>query len=276
MEMDMDTEHNSYQDKEINLFDCLLILKNKWLIILIVTLITTGLCLVYAVLTPKEYRVHNVLVYNQMQDGELFIQSEIAAAISVLDKINKIKDLEKEKVLNRLGFQEKDLKVIKNIKTSEIKGSSALWIDIETIDINEGIKLMEALPGFILSNPNISSRLKMQRELLTKNREDLKAIIDNPTKDLKLTNNAVVYLPSIDLFTLRERYNSMNALVEKIDRGNFVYLAWKTEPPIKHFSPSKFKSMLIGLIMGCFLGIFMVFFMEWRKNVQNIHSNNLG
>jgi len=272
----MNTENNSYQDEEINLYDLWLILKKKSLVILVVTFISTGLALSYAFLTPKVYRVHNMLVYNQMQDGELFIQSEIAAAISVLDKINKIKDLEKEKVLSRLGLQKKDLRVIKNIKTSEIKGSSALWIDIDTIDRNEGVNLMEALPGFVLSNPNISTRLMMQRELLIKNREDLKAIIDNPTKGLKLTHNAFVYLPTIDLFALRERYNNINAVIEKIDKGHFVYLAWKTEPPIKHFSPSKTKSMLIGLIMGCFLGIFMAFFMEWRKKVQHIHSNNLG
>jgi capsular polysaccharide biosynthesis protein len=275
MEMDMDTEHNSYQDEEINLYDLWLILINKWLVILVVTLITAGLALVYAVLTPKEYRVHNVLVYNQMQDGELFIQSEIAAAISVLDKINKSTDLEKEKVLSRLGLHEKDLKFINNIKTTEIKGSSALWIDIDTKDRNRGVNLMEALPGLVLSNPNISNRIMMQRKLLIKNREDLKAIIDNPTKDIKLTQNAVVYVPSTDLFALRERYNSINALIEKIDRGHFVYLSWKTEPPIMHISPSKTKSVLIGLSLGCFLGIFIAFFMEWRKKVQHIHSKNL-
>ncbi len=276
--MEKNTENEYYHDDEIDLYDLWLILKKRWSTILVITLVSTGIAFSYAYLAPKAYRVHNILVFNQMQDWDLFNQSEMAAAVSVLDKLNKITDLtnlEKDKVLNMLGMHAGDLKDIKNIKSSEIKGSNTLWVDIDTYDRNKGVALMEALPGFILSNPNISSRLKIQKALILKNREDLKAIIANPTMNLKLSRDAVVYMPSYDLYALRERYNRLNAIIEKMDKGQLVSLAWKTEPPIVPFKPNKIKIILIGLVLGCFLGIIMAFVMRWVKNSQYAHVKDL-
>jgi LPS O-antigen subunit length determinant protein (WzzB/FepE family) len=275
MEMEMNTQHEYHQEDEINLYDLWLIMKRRRSIILLVILVSTGLSFSYAFLAPKAYRIHNILVFNQMQDWDLFNQSEMAAAVSVLDKLNKLNDLEKGKILSMLGMNEGDLKDIRNIKSSEIKGSSALWVDIDTYDRGKGMALMEALPGFVLSNPNISNKLKMQKALMLKNREDLKAIINNPTMNLKLSRDAVVYLPSIDLYALRERYNRINAIMEKMDRGQLVSLAWKTEPPIVPYKPKKIMSISIGLIMGCFLGMLLAFFMEWTEKAQHVHLRGL-
>ena len=278
--MEKNTEKEYYHNDEIDLYDLWITLKKRWSIILVITLVSTGIAFSYAYLAPKVYRVHNILVFNQMQDWDLFNQSEMAAAVSVLDKLNKITDLtvlEKDKVLNMLGMHAGDLRDIKNIKSSEIKGSNALWVDIDTYDRNKGVALMEALPGFILSNPNISNKLKMQKALILKNREDLKAIIDNPTMNIKLSRDAVVYLPSIDLYALRERYNRINAMIEKMEKGQLVSLAWKTESPAVPYKPNKFMSILIGLVMGCILGILTAFFMGWVENTQYSHAGkNIG
>jgi LPS O-antigen subunit length determinant protein (WzzB/FepE family) len=273
--MEKNAENGYYHDDEIDLYDLWLTLKKRWSIILVITLVSTGIAFSYAYLAPKVYRVHNILVFNQMQDWDLFNQSEMAAAVSVLDKLNKITDLtdlEKDKVLNMLGMHEGDLKDIKNIKSSEIKGSNTLWVDIDTYERNKGVALMEALPGFILSNPNISNRLKMQKALILKNRVDLKAIIDNPTMNIKLSRDAVVYLPSIDLYALREKYNRINAMIEKIEKGQLVSLAWKTESPAVPDKPNKNMSIFIGLVMGCILGILIAFFMGWVENTQYSHA----
>jgi putative effector of murein hydrolase len=273
MEMSMETEHNSYQDEGIDLYDLWLILKKKWLVILIVTFISTGFAVSYAFLATKVYRVHNILV----QDVELFNQTEMAAAVSVLDKLNNVNDLaaqEKQKVFNMLGVNNTDIKVITNFKSSEIKGSSALWVDIDTTDRKTGVALMENLPRIISSNPNITNKIKTQKTLIQKNMEDLKAIINNPTMSLKLSHDAIIYLPSIDLYALREKYNNFNLTLEKIDKGQIVSLAWKTEFPQKPIKPRKAISIMIGLVMGCFLGIFIAFFMEWVTKERHIHSND--
>jgi LPS O-antigen subunit length determinant protein (WzzB/FepE family) len=274
MEMDMETEHNSYQDEEINLYELWLILKKKWLVILIVTCISTGLALSYAFLAPKVYRVHNILVCSQLQDGEILNQSEMAAVVSILDKLNDLRDLEKHKVFNMLGINDGNFMAIKNIKSSEIKGSSSLWVDIDTTDRKAGIALMESLPHVILSNPNITDKLKTQKALIQKDMVDLKSIINNPMMSLKLSRDAVVYLPSIDLYALRERYNRLNMLMEKINKGDMFSLAWKTEPPMRSIKPKKVMSILIGMVLGCLLGIFIAFFMEWVTKERHIHSND--
>lgn len=276
----METEHNSYQDEEINLYDLWLTLKKRWMIILVVTLVSTGLALSYAFLFPKVYRVHNILLFNQLQDGEILNQSEMAAVISILDKLNDLTDndltdLEKQKIFNMLGINDGNFKVIKNIKSSEIKGSSSIWVDIDTTDRGAGVALMETLPRVILSNPNITDKLKTQKALIQKDMDDLKAIINNPMMSLKLSRDAVVYLPSIDLYGLREKYNRLNMLMEKIDKGQLISLAWKTEPPKKSIKPKKAKSIVIGLVMGCLLGIFIAFFMEWVTKERSMHSNDL-
>jgi LPS O-antigen subunit length determinant protein (WzzB/FepE family) len=278
MEMDMETEHNSHQDEDINLYELWLILKKKWLVIFIVTFISTGLALSYAFLAPKVYRVHNILLFNQLQDGEILNQTEMAAVISILDKLNNLKDLEKQKVFNMLGINvsinDGNNNVIKNIKSSEIKGSSSLWVDIDTTDRKAGVALMDTLPSVVLSNPNITDKLKTQKALIHKDMDDLKAIINNPMMSLKLSRDAVVYLPSIDLYALREKYNRLNMIMEKIDNGQIFSLAWKTESPNKPIKPRKVIGILIGLFMGCFLGIFIVFSMEWVTKERHIHSNN--
>jgi hypothetical protein len=203
-------------------------------------------------------------MFNQIQDWdrELFNQTEISAAISVLDKLNKFTDLEKNKVSSILGMHEEDLKDIKTIKTSEIKGSNALWVDIDTYDRNKGVALMENLPIYVLSNPNIANKLKIQKALMQKNREDLKAIIDNPTRTLRLSRDAVVYLPSFDLYTLQERYNRINAIMEKMDKLQLISLAWKTEPPVKPIWPKKNLMLLLGFALGAFIGSIMAFIVE--------------
>ncbi len=266
--MDKDEINDNYNDKDINLYDLLLTLKRKWLIIFVVTVVSTGLAFSYAASAKKVYRVHNILMINQMQDGDLFNQAELSETVSMLDKLNKMSDQKKDKLLSMVGMQEKDLNEISDVRVVDIKGSGSLWVDIETYDRQAGVTLMDALPGFVLSSPSISNRLKMQKSLIMKNREDLKAIIDNPVMNIKLASDTVVYLPSIDLFTLHEKYNRINSILENMESGQRISLAWKTELPKTHIKPRKIKIILIGLIAGLFSGVLIAFIMEWKESAK--------
>jgi capsular polysaccharide biosynthesis protein len=257
-----------YQDDEIDLYDLWLVLKKRKITILFIILVSLGIAIAYAVLAPKVYRVSNALVLNQVQhkdEIELIKRGEIVAAVADLDMLL---NLNKEKVAHLLSMQVKDLNGIGNIKASEGKGSSVVLVDIEAFNSSAGIALMEALPGYIQSTPSIASKLDMQTALMEKNREDLKAIIDNPTKDLKLSSNTVVYVPSIDLYALREKYNHLNMIMEKIEKGEIVSLTWKTEPSLKPFKPNIKLAILLSIVMGCFLGALAAFFIEWLSNAR--------
>lgn len=257
------TPDERYQDDEIDLYDLWLVLKKRKLTILLVVLVTLGIAIAYATLAQKVYRVSNNLILTQMVGAVK--HSELTAAI---DELNELKNVRKEKTAQLLSMQVDDLDKIRNITASVIKGSGVIRVDIETLDNSAGITLMEALPGYIQSVPSIAINLEMKKALTEKNMEDLKAIIDNPVKDLNLPSNTVVYVPSIDLFILREKYNHMIMMIEKIKKGELVSLAWKTEPPATHYGPKMSTSIILGFVLGLFLGIVVALFMEWSDNAR--------
>lgn len=261
--MEKITPNERYQDDEIDLYDLWLVLKKRKITVILIVLVSLCAAGFYVVLAPRVYRVSNILVLTQPL--ELIKQAELIAAIADLDELLK---LNKIKAAHLLGIQVGDLNGIGSIKASEIKGSSVLRVNIETLHSSAGIALMEALPQYIQSSPNVASKLGMEKALMEKNRKDLKAIIENPTKDLKLPSNTVVYVPSIDLYTLREKYNLLIMMMEKIEEGQIVTLASKTELPTDPYEPKKSMIVFLCLIMGCLLGIFIAFFMEWVSNAK--------
>jgi capsular polysaccharide biosynthesis protein len=252
-----------YQNDEIDLYDLWLALKKRKLTILLVVLVSLGISIVYIVFTPKIYRISNTLITNQMVGAVK--QSELTAAIN---ELNELKNIRKEKAAQLLSMQVNDLDKIRNIKALEIKGSGAVRVDIETLDKSAGIALMEALPGYIQSVPSIAINLEMKKALTEKNMEDLKAIIGNPMKDLNLPSNTVVYVPSIDLYTLREKYNHLTMIIENIEEKPLVSFAWETEPPLKPFKPNIKLIVSLSLVMGCLIGIFAALFVEWTIKAQ--------
>ena len=183
-----------------------------------------------------------------------------------------VKDYHEERTAQLLSMNVDDLAKIRAIKASEIKGSGVIQVDIETLDNSTGIALMEALPGYIQSAPSIATKLEKEKVLTKKNIEDLKVIIDNPVKDLNLPSNTVVYVPSIDLYTLREKYNQLLMTMESIEGKQLVSFAWETEPPSKPFKPKKILIVSLSLVMGCFFGIFLALFLEWTTNARRVRG----
>ena len=264
------TPDERYQDDEIDLYELWLVLKKRKLTILLVILVTLGIAIAYATLAQKVYRVSNNLILTQMVGAVK--HSELTAAI---DELNELKNVRKEKTAQLLSMQVDDLDKIRNITASVIKGSGVVRVDIETLDNSAGITLMEALPGYIQSAPSIAIKLEKEKALTKKNIEDLKAIIDNPVKDLNLPSNTVVYVSPMDLYTLREKYNQLLMTMESIESTEgkpLVSFTWKTEPPSKPFKPKTILILSLSLVMGCFLGIFLAFFLEWTTNARRVRG----
>ncbi len=262
--MEKITPDKRYQDYEIDLYDLWLVLKKRKLTIFLFILVTLCLAIAYTTMAQKVYRISNTLILNQMV--ETIKHSELTAAIGDL---NELKIVRKEKMAQLLNMHVDDLNKIRNIKASVKKESSVIRVDIETLDNSAGIALMEALPGYIQSVPSISIQLEMEKALARKNMEDLKAIIDNPVKDLKLPSNTVVYVPSIDLYTLKEKYNRLIVTMENMEGEQLVSFAWKTEPPLKPFKPKVILILSLSLIMGCLFGIFIAIFLEWITSARH-------
>lgn len=258
-------------DYGLDLFDFIFIMKKR---IVVIVLITLGCSLVaagYALTTPKTYKISNMLVVHQTGDGDLLSQSDIIALISFLDKLRHKNTSVEDDILMLLGLSRKEFKEIRKISIIESKGSSALWIDIDTHNVQYGIKLMEALPKYLLSNPSISNKLRLKKEMMLKNSQDLKEVISSPQKELQTLNDSAIFYSIVDLYTLREKYNFLITLLREIDSGQIVTLSWKTVGPETPFKPVVSSCIVIGMITGMLLGVIIAFAVE---SVSNYRGNN--
>jgi len=252
---------NEYQKDEIDLYEILIVVRKRWLLILLMTLIFTAVAVSYLFLTPKIYKISNILLVNQVQDGDFISQNDVIEAIAILDKS---KDCQNDVKINPDYF-----KYIVNMQATGTKGSTALEVEIDTRDSQAGVAVMESLPGYLSSNPAIISKINMNRSLLQKSRDYLKAVIDNPLQSLKLPQNTIVFLPS-DIYTLREKFDRLNFILGKMDeKQQFISLAWKSMPPTKPYKPRVPAVLLAGFFIGLFTGTLGAFFVEWGKNSRN-------
>ncbi len=261
--MKQNAENGQFRDNDLSLYDLWVTVRKRKFTILIVVLASLALALAYTALAQKVYRVSNTLVLNQTDD--FITKGEIAAAVKELDRFRVVHG---ERTARLLGMPVEELGAIKRIKALEIKGTNLVQVDIDTIEGRSGVALMDALPSFLQTGSNSAEKLKMRRALLEKNRDDLKAIIDNPTKGLGLSSNTVVYVPSIDLYALREKYNNLTMIIDMMKQGRVITLASQTESPGAPYKPKRAFTVLMALWAGCFLGVFAAFFVEWSSGAR--------
>jgi len=244
----------------VNLYDLWVVLKKRRIIILLISLISLSVSIAYVTLEQKVYRVSNAIVLKQVE--EFITKAEVIATIRELNGLLKP---DNQRSAQLLSMQLND---IQKINASDIKETSIIRVDIDAFNAKTGIALMKALPQYLQSTPNISRKLAIRQELMEKNRENLKAIIDNPMKDLRLSSNTIVYVPSIDLYHLHERYNALNIMIQEIKEGRILSLARESVPPVGPLRPRMRMRILSGLVLGIFLGVFVAFFMEWLSSAR--------
>lgn len=262
--MEQGTPNEQFRDNDVSLYDLWVTVRKRKFTILIVVLASLVLALAYTALAQKVYRVSNTLVLNQTDD--FITKGEVVAAVKELDRFRGV---HRERTARLLGMPVEELGGIKRIKAFEIKGTNLIRVDIDALDGRAGVALMDALPSFLQTASNSAEKLNMRRALLEKNRDDLKAIIDDPTKDLRLSSNTIVYVPSIDLYALREKYNNQTMVIDMIRQGRVITLASKTEPPGAPYKPKRAFTVLMALCAGCFLGVFAAFFVEWSSGARH-------
>ena len=257
------TENGQFQNNDLSLYDLWVTVRKRKFTILIVVLASVVLALAYTALAQKVYRVSNTLVLNQEDD--FITKGEIVAAVKELDRFRVV---HRERTARLVGMPVEELGGIKRIRAFEIRGTNLVQVDIDTLEGRAGVALMDALPHFLQTGSNAAEKLRMRRALLEKNRDDLKAIIDNPTKGLGLSSNTIVYVPSIDLYTLREKYNGQTMIIDMLKQGRVITLASRTEPPGAPYKPKRVFTVLMGLCAGFFLGVFAAFFVEWSSGAR--------
>jgi uncharacterized protein involved in exopolysaccharide biosynthesis len=272
--METETSRQYYDDNTISIYEILLILKKRWLLIFLVASVFTGSFVTYSVISPKVYKVSNVLIFSFPSSGNSGLAS-IDSGNSGLASIDIVWIESALKLLNELSSrqQAEELELdksilddIKNIKISGLEKSNALKIEVDTLSRESGIKVLQAITNFANSLSFVQKKIIAEQKFLKKNQNDLTAIINNPFGFLNLPENTVISEALYSLYPIKKELNRITNSIDELKTEKVMKLAGKTSAPEMPFKPRRFRLAGLGVFIGVFAGIFFAFFMEWIAN----------
>ena len=197
--MHRDKNIQYYDDDTISIYEIWLIMRKRIWLIFIITLLSFGFSLTYFLLAPGVYKVSNVMVLsqslsiaNQVLQGRSDHSKDFINILEIKSSIVALKDLSKKQKAKALGLDKSVIEAIEDIKISQIEGANSLKAEVDTLDRDSGVKMIKAISNFTNDLPFVQRRVKSAKELLEKNRDDLRDIIENPLSLLNLPDNAMV------------------------------------------------------------------------------------
>jgi len=267
-----------YDDNTVSIYDIWLAIKKRRWLICIIALLSFVVSLSYSFVTPNVYKISNVLILSHSidsleqklpssEDKSLFNMSEIKSAITLLP------DLSKRQQARKLGLEESVLEVIKDIKISKIKDSELLVLEVNTHDSEAGVKVINAMAKYANALPFVRKRIEQRKQLLKKNRDELRRIIVDPWGYCTLPDNATMPEVLISLYKLRKNYNEISLNIDELEKGEVMALAGETLAPEIPYRPKRVRITVLGLVGGVFLGIFIAFFTEWMASARREHES---
>jgi hypothetical protein len=262
------SENKEYltNEDEINLYELWFILwKRRWAL-LSITMLFLGATVSYTYITPTVYMVNNTLVVKAFIDV-----SEVKYIIKTLNELSP-----KQKA-NELGFSEEDIQYIKGMQVLDIKGiKDKIGIVVYTSNREAGVRLINILPSYILARPYIYEKIETQKDLLQRNRYELKKIIDDPIGSLGIkASQTVIYGPMLDVYSYKEKYNQILADISQIERKQIVILADKTLIPEQPDRTKKNRILLIGALISIIMGLASAFFVEGAMNAKRKYQSKI-
>ena len=273
--MEKENSRQYYNDNTISIYEILLILKKRWLLIFLVASVFTGSFVTYSLIAPKVYKVSNVLIFSFSSSGNSdpassSENSDLASIdiIGIESALKLLNDLSSRQQAEELELDKSILDNIKNIKISGLGKSKALEIEVDTLSRESGIKVVQAISNYANSLSFVQKKIIAEQKLLKNNQNDLTAIINNPFGLLNLPENSVISEVLYSLYLIKKDLNMITNSIDELKTGKVMKLAGKTSAPEMPFKPRKFLLAGLGVFIGVFAGIFFAFFMEWIANAS--------
>ncbi len=273
-------ENQQYiQEDEIDLREYInVIIKRKKLIlnIFIIAVIATA---IVSLLMPKIYEITSIVQLGNV--NELLIKNEEAKAIMLNQNLLLT-------IINDLNLKITTEGLQKDIKISDISGTSLLKIKITYPSIDTAFKINDAI-----INPLISQGQNMYKErasIINERLKELYGAIKNAEEDIVRTQNLIINVPSPDkisqaevslrmiilqntlpkyennLTDLRNQRNDLQILLANSKDFKVFDMPIKPRHPI---APKKVQNVLIAGIFSLMLGVFLAFVLEfWQKNKE--------
>ena len=266
-----------FEDDTISIYQLLLVLKKRIVLISIVALAVPCMVSLYILLTPNVYKVSNMLIVNpnflnfdNSNDNNKDIEND-QKVLSVLDikpSIDVLETLSRNQQKELLKVSDEIINALIDIRVNIIKETNSLRISFDTLDGNQGVKLMNALQSYLNNLPIIQKILSLRIELLAKNKIDLEKIIADSFEGVKLDGEEVVAdgLPS--LYSIKEKYNRVESSIKELEKREVLLFVDATYSPEKPYKPNKVFLILAGIFIGVFSGYFLGMFMEWLQIVK--------
>ena len=157
----------------------------------------------------------------------------------------------------------------------DLKGiKDKLGIVIDTSNREAGVRMMSMLPSYLLERPFIYEKINTQKDLLQKNRDELKKIIDDPRDLFGLTaSQSIICGPMLDPYSYKEKFNQITSDINQIERKQIIILADKTLVPEHPDSKKKRMIILIGAFIGIIMGLVSAFFVEGAMNAKRRYQS---
>ena len=258
--MTMD-ENNIKDNGTISIYEVLMILKKRVRGIGIVAVLIFAFFSAYAVFAPKEYRVSGYVIMNsaleQLEEKPVKkenVFSNVKLPLEMLQRLPKKQQAEK------LGIDINSMNDITNVIIS-IKNDKALKIEILTLSVPSGEKVMAAYYSYINNLRLVQQEWRMKKQLITQNIEDLKVILNTPDELFKSTEGIVLSEIYSSLYEMRETYNTLANILVELEKGLFLIGdIFTADLPVK---PRVLLLLATGLLVGGGGGLFWAFFLEW-------------
>jgi capsular polysaccharide biosynthesis protein len=257
----------------MNFYHLLIIIKKRIIFLVLITIIIFAIGVSYAFFSQPIFTVSNVIVAPQASSQGTLYAFQFGNIINVTEIKSLLKNFNEpysayERISEVVGSS--DAKNIVKVKSTLIRDSNLLLIDVDTKDKESGRKFVEKLPEYIISRNFTAKRISDQEQIIKKNIEDLKSFIENPLLKMKISKGTIIVDP-LTFKNLFEQYNNYIISLERLEKGDFVALAGKTLLPDRPSKPHKLLISALSLLMGLIISLILIFIAEAfsKENFEN-------
>lgn len=252
----------------LSIFEVLMIIKKRILFVFFIILIIVGGFWLYSLYAPRVYSVsgyvekHFYFMNSNMDNsGEKGVE-----LLNIKLPLEMLQALPQQQQADKLGI---DVKLMEDIKrvTVSVKDSTALKIEILTLNVSSAERLLSAYQGYINNLPIVKRYLDFLKKIMTLEHEKLAELLEKSPGDMFQPGDKVVISEVYSsLYSMEKEYIKTPIVLTEIEKGLFIFGdVYKSGLPIK---PQKRVLLFAGVFISVLSGILSAFFMEWLSIVK--------
>jgi len=270
--MNIKPETEIISEEEVNLYDCWKVIVKRKILIIGLFIVIVGSTAIGSFLMPKVYRGEvNLSVIDNSVSSNIDISKELVDIMGNIDSEKKKMILPKTYISVK-SVKLRALKEAKNkiVATMDVKSTDAISVAIsELVDFLNNIESMKA-------------SLKEEREILTQRSIELSNILKTAPDLLvaynKLIREGKLTIVGFNPIELNKRIADIKiekiAVEQALSRLKDGRIQIMTPPYIsnKPVSPKILQNIFVAGILSLFIGIALVFLIEYIGNIKNKKS----